>query len=195
MTLRSVLVSISLAVTAGAFAINAPKVALLPIQHLSGEKWEELKRKQIDKGHQFLASEFKARGFEVVSADAIKQALENSEIDLTDEENHKRAVLFELGKKLDVDYIFFGVITGTDQKKQDRNLYRDTEGSCDMKMWLLNVRDEKAILSAKVFTGRSGGARLSLDTKGSDRQVQATANALRDGLKDFFVDYPKIGKS
>jgi len=194
MTLRAVFLTVSLAVAALAVA-DAPKVAFLPLQHLSGEKWEDLKRKQIEKGHRYLAGEFKSRGFEVVSAEAVKRVLDESEIDLTDEENHKRAVLFDLGKKLGVDYIFFGVITGTDQKKQDRNLYKDTEGNCDVKMWLLNVREEKPILSAKVFTGRSGGARLSLDNKGSDRQVQATANAIRDGLKDFFADYPKVGKN
>lgn len=195
MTLRLLLATLSFGLVIVASAQDAPKVAFLPIQHLSGEKWEDLKRKQIDKGHQYLVNEFKSRGFEVVSADAVKQAVEQSGIDLSDEENHKRATLFDLGKKLNVDYIFFGVITGTDQKKQDRNLYKDTEGNCDMKIWLLNVREEKPILSAKVFTGRSGGARLSLDNKGSDRQVQATANAIRDGLKDFFVDFPKVGKN
>lgn len=169
---------------------EGPSIAFLPIQHLSGEKWQELKDKQIKKGHEYLVGEFESRGFLIKDAESIKRALDDAEIDLTDEENHRRAVLFDLGKKLEVDYIFLGIITDTDQKKQKRALYEDTEGVTDVKMWLLDVKNNRPIISAKVFSGRSGGARLSLDNKGSDRQIQATANALRDGLKDFLKDYP-----
>lgn len=166
-----------------------PKVVVVPILNQSGEKWTELRDKQIAKATEFVYEQFGRRGFDLVPALDVKEATEALKIDFTDEEQQKRATLFELGKKLDADYILFGVITHTEQKEFERALYKDIEGRTDAKIWFLDVRGQKPVLSAKTFTGRSGGNRITL--RPSDRQVQAAANAFRDGLKEFFKDYPE----
>jgi hypothetical protein len=186
----SLLTSILLVASAAVARSQAPRVALVPVLNLSGEKWEELKARQISKSNEFLRTEFAKRGFSVVPDAELTQAIGELKIDFTDEEQQKRSTLFELGKKLNADYILFGVITATEQKKQDRAFYKDVEGRADVKVWFLDVRGEKPLLSAKTVTGRSGGNRMSFDNKGSDRQVQASANAFRDALKEFFLAHP-----
>jgi len=169
--------------------VAKPRVVLVPVLNLSGEKWEELKLKQVAKANEYLQQQFRDRGFEIVSSDEVRRAMDAEKIDFTDEEQQRRAVLFDLGKKLNADYVLLGVITHTEQKQFDRTFYKDIEGRADAKVWFLDVKAEKPIVSAKVFSGRSGGNRMTL--KPSDRQIQAAANAFRDALKDFFKDYPE----
>lgn len=169
---------------------SKPRVVIVPIQNQSGEKWDELRGKQVVKATEYLNEQFSKRGFQVVSPTEVKDATDALKIDFTDEEQQKRATLFELGKKLGADYILFGIITHTEQKQFERALYKDIEGRTDAKVWFLNVKDEKPILSAKTFTGRSGGNRITL--RPSDRQIQAAANAFRDALKEFFKDKPEV---
>lgn len=171
-----------------------PRIAVLPIFNIAGEKWQELKDKQIMKGQEYLQTEFGKRDFDIVGAELVNKTLDSMKIDLTDEEQQRRSVLFDIGKKLDADYLVFAIITETSQKKQMRALYMDTEGQTTVKLWLLDLKDEKPLISAKTFVGRSGGNRLSIDNKGSDRQIQATANALRDALKEFLSKYPEVRK-
>jgi TolB-like protein len=182
----------ALASAALAGALDRPRVAVVPILNLSGEKWEELKAKQSAKATEFLTEQFTRRGFDLVPPQDVKGAIAELKLDFTDEEQQKRATLFDLGKKLNADYILLGVITHTEQKEFQRVLYKDIEGRTDAKIWFLDVRGEKPILSAKTFTGRSGGNRVTL--KPSDRQIQAAANAFRDALKEFFIAFPETGR-
>jgi hypothetical protein len=179
----------ALASAAIAGALDRPRVVVVPILNLSGEKWEELKAKQSAKATEFLTEQFTRRGFDLVPPQDVKGAIDELKLDFTDEEQQKRATLFDLGKKLNADYILLGVITHTEQKEFQRVLYKDIEGRTDAKIWFLDVRREKPILSAKTFTGRSGGNRVTL--KPSDRQIQAAANAFRDALKEFFTAFPE----
>lgn len=183
----AVLAALTSAAVASAF--DRPRVVVVPVLNLSGEKWEDLKTKQATKATEYLSEQFTKRGFDLVSAPDVKSAMDELKLDFSDEEQQKRATLFELGKKLNADYILLGVITHTEQKEFNRTLYKDIEGRTDAKVWFLDVRGEKPILSAKTFTGRSGGNRITL--KPSDRQIQAAANAFRDALKEFFVAYPE----
>jgi hypothetical protein len=189
--LRNMIFAFVLAAAAAATAQpEAPRVALVPVLNLSGEKWEDLKRRQSAKADEYLREQFLLRGFQVVDEREVARAMALLEIDFADEEQQKRSTLYELGRKLEVDYILLGVITGTAQAQRDRLFYTDIEGRTDVKVWFLDVRNERPILSAKPFTGRSGGNRITIDNRGSDRQIQASANAFRDALKDFFRAFP-----
>jgi hypothetical protein len=190
--LRNVFFVFCLASSAGVLAQETgPRVALVPVQNLSGEKWEDLKRRQSAKSDEYMREQFLRRGFQVINADEVARAIQRLEIDFTDEEQHKRSTLYELGRHLDVDYILLGLITSTSQAQRDRTFYTDIEGRTDVKVWLLDVRSEKPVLSAKPFTGRSGGNRITFDNKGSERQIQAAVNGFRDALKEFFSLYPE----
>jgi len=186
----STIVTLTLATLAICRA-DGPKVAIVPVISTSGEKWADLTARQISKSNEYLKDQFLKRGFSVVPDTEVTQAMGELKIDFTDEEQQKRATLFDLARKVKADFIIFGVITATDQKKQARVFYRDVEGRADVKVWLLDVLNEKPILSAKTFIGRSGGDRLSFDNKCSDRQIQAPSNAFRDALKDFFAGSPE----
>ncbi|MGV3618707.1 MAG: hypothetical protein ACO1SV_25575 [Fimbriimonas sp.] len=179
----------ALASAAVAAVFDRPRVVVVPVLNLSGEKWEELKTKQANKATEYLNEQFTKRGFDLIPAHEVKGAIDELKLDFTDEEQQKRATLFDLGKRLNADYILLGVITHTEQKEFQRVLYKDIEGRTDAKVWFLDVRGEKPILSAKTVTGRSGGNRMTL--KPSDRQIQAAANAFRDALKEFFTGFPE----
>lgn len=176
----------------GTFGQNAkPRVAILPVLNQSGEKWEALKTNQVSKAEEYLSDQFGKRGFDIIPRSEVQSKLVDQKIDLTDEEQQKRSTLFELAKAVNADYIVFAMITGTGQTQRNRILYVDVEGWCDTKVWLLDVAKQIPIVSAKTFKGRSGGNRMSFDNKGSDRQIQASANALRDALADFFKSFPE----
>lgn len=173
--------------------VEKPLVAILPILNNSGEKWKDLKERQVAKAHEWLAAEFPSRGFDVIPMPSVLDAIKAAKVDFTDEEEWKRARFFEVGKAAQARYVLFAVITSTDQKKQDRTFYKDIEGLAEIKIWFLDCQSETPILSAKTFVGRSGGARMG-DGKGSSRQIQAAANAFDVALKEFFKGFPKTDK-
>lgn len=179
---------IATALLASTPADPKPRVVLIPTMNESGEKWEDLKKKQNDKVDSFLREEFTRRGFEVVVKDDVTSAIKKLNIDFTDDEQLKRATMFSLGKELNADYFYIPVIVSTEQATQKRDLYDDKEGRTSVKAWFLDVKNEKPIFSAKTFNGRSGGNRITL--RPSDRQIQAAANAVRDSLADFFKGFP-----
>lgn len=170
---------------------SAPSIAIVGVLNSSGEKWEDLKQKQVKAVMDYLHMEFQKRGFNITPGHTVTQCLTDMKLDMNDEENHRRPVLYEIGRKLDVDFVLFGVIASTRQHERNRFLYTDIEGETQAKIWLLDVRHELPVVSAKTFTGRSGGYRgAPLLTKGSDRQVQSAINAFRDALSDFIKSFP-----
>lgn len=170
---------------------NVPSIAIIGVLNLSGEKWEELKKKQVTAVTDYLHAEFRKRGFRITPSHVVSQCLADMKLDVNDEENHRRSVLYEIGRQLDVDFVLFGVIISTRQHERSRFLYTDVEGETQAKIWLLDVRRETSIVSGRTFTGRSGGYRGGpLVTKGSDRQMQSAINAFRDALSEFLRGFP-----
>lgn len=166
-------------------------IAIVPPVNLTGENWPELRLRINEKIAEYTRSEFTRRGFQIVPTENLLQAADNLKIDFLDEEFHNRATLYRLANTLQADYILFTVVTHTDQKKQNRTFYEDIEGRTDVKIWLLDAKRQEAVVSARTFTGRSGGARLG-DGRGSQRQIQAGANAVRDALKPFFKNFAPL---
>lgn len=180
-----------MAQNSAAQASTAPTIAILPILNTSGEKWEDLKRKQADKMYAYSVRSFEQKGFKVVPQAAVLEAIKANDVDLSDEENLKRATFFQVAKAVSADFVYVAQITNTEQKEQKRDLYEDREGRTDVKVWFLDVKAEKPILSAKTFIGRSGGMRITL--RPSDRQIQAAENAVRDSLNEAWKSWPKVG--
>lgn len=171
-------------------ALQAPSVLVLPVQNTTGEKWAAFKEKQTERSAKHLSEIFAKRGFRVIDGTLALKFAEDAKVDFSDEENYRKAVLFDLAKRAETDYVVLAVITATDQNMKERLFYKDIEGSADVKMWLLDARKEEAIVSAKTFTGRSGGNRGGIGiTKGSDRQIQAAINAINAGTKDFLKGF------
>lgn len=164
-------------------------VAVVPTVNASGEKWIELKEKQEQKIREWMTTHLPAAGYALASPTEVTEALQALSLDMTDDENWRRSVLRQIGEKVGADYVLFTVIVHTEQKEQKRLWYMDKEGRTDVRVWLVEVKSGEAPLSGKTFTGRSGGNRITIDNKGSDRQIQAAANAVRDALRDFLAPY------
>jgi hypothetical protein len=173
-------------------AKTGPIIAILPLINQSGEKWQELKDRQTAAGENWLRKEMARHGFVVLSQESVAASMKTVGVDLTDEENQKREPLYEIGRETKADYVFFAVITDTNQKLIQQFLSSKREGTAKIKIWLLDVTSEKPILSAKLSEGKSGGGFFAGLDKGSDRQVQAVINSLNDALKDFLKDYPAL---
>lgn len=164
--------------------VAAPTVAFIPGLNLSGEKNKDLMQRQSEKVSKFLTREFSKKGYNVVSEATVMEAIKSLKIDLTDEEEYRKANFFAIAKQVKADYIYVPVIVNSEQKQQDRDLYTDREGRTDVKAWFLDVKEEKAVFSGKMFIGRSGGMRITL--RPSDRQVQAAENAVSESLKEVW---------
>lgn len=168
-------------------APTGPRVAMIPTLNLSGESWNDLMTRQNERINSYLSSEFTKRRFRLVDSADLADAVREMKLDLRDEENHRRAVLLDLARKVEADYIYFNVVTFTDQKTHDRDNYTDREGRTDVKIWFLETKTERAIYSGRTFVGRSGGMRVTL--RPSDRQLQAGVNAVRDAIQPFFKEF------
>lgn len=175
---------LTLALLSQAQSQNLPTVAFIPGLNLSGEKNKDLMARQSEKVSAFLTREFSKRKYQVVAESTVLVAIKNLKIDLTDEEEYRKANFFAIAKEVKADYFYVPVIVNSEQKQQDRNLYTDTEGRTDVKTWFLDVKEEKAVFSGKLFVGRSGGMRIVL--RPSDRQVQAAENAVSESLKEVW---------
>ncbi len=171
------------------------KVAIVPVVNLSGETWPELKTKQSLHGLKEITACFLERAFVVLPSSDVVKALADTKIDLTDEEQHRREVLYGLGEKLDADLVAFVLITDVDQRKVNKFFVQSTEGKAKMKIWLVDVKKKEPLLSAKVIEGTSkSGGFLEIGEKGSNRKVLAVANGIRKALSDQLSKYPVVQK-
>ncbi len=157
-------------------------VAIVPIVNSGGEKNDGFRTKQTESGNAELVKEFTERGFQPVSSDAVNKAVADLKIDLTDEEQQKRENLYKIGKAVNADLVVFAVITDTAQQFHVGVFTNSREGRAKIKLWLLDVKNEKPILSAVVKEGKSGGSFFAGLDVGSTRIIIAVANGERDAL-------------
>lgn len=162
------------------------RVAILPTINQSGEKWKQLRERQEKAADEWLAKEFKDRGFKLIEVEGVKKAIADSKIDFTDEESVNREAIRQIGKLAGADVVVLSAVINT---RQDGASFGQTGyGVTEMKTWVLGVSGANYLSAAK-FSARS--ARASVKT--SDRQVWAVALALGDTFKDFFAAHPKKG--
>ena len=109
------------------------RVALIPVLNISGETWEEAKSKQSDRGNEELRALFTERSFQVIERPQVEAALKKLNVDLTDEEQHRREVFYQVGEEVKADLIAFVLITDVDQRKVAKFLVTSTEGKAKMK--------------------------------------------------------------
>ncbi|HSV74925.1 MAG TPA: hypothetical protein VLH79_14285 [Chthonomonadales bacterium] len=172
-----------------AAAQNRGAVAVVPSVNASGERWEELKRRQTTRIDEWAARHLPAAGYSLAPAADVTGAVRDLEINLADPETWRTATFQQIGERMRVDYVLFCLVTMTEQKEQQRTWYVDREGRTDVRVWLIDVRAGRAVLGGQTFTGRSGGNRISIDNRGSDRQIQAAVNAVRDATRQFLAPY------
>lgn len=175
-------------VTQDKFDPATTTVAIVPTVNITGVKWPEFVKKQNERADTYLLQEFQKRGFKLAPAEAVAQAMAEQNIDLTDEEQQRRSTFFDLGRKLNADIIVAVVITHTSQRTGSFIC----EGITQMKIWLLDVKRESAFIGGKSFEGKSSGTNIFGAEKGSDRQIIAVSNGIRDATAEFFMAYPQV---
>ena len=128
-----------------------------------------------------------------MDAAKVTQALADTKTDLSDEENYRRDSFYKVAKAAGGDLVVFVLITDSRTDKKT-SLFKGDElqGRAKIKMWLLDAKNEQAILSAVTKEGKAAGAsKLFATNEGTDRRANAAGNAVKEQLEEFFKPYNK----
>lgn len=166
------------------------QVLIIPTTNKSGDKYESMKAEQCKEADETLRRLFEERGFVVMPAEEGPKAVTASGVDLSDEENYRKDPLYSIGKSGNARIVVFTTITQTWQKTTSDFLMDKLEGFATMKTWVLDVNEQKPILSADVVEGRS----TRNGPTGSLRQIRAVRLGLEKQLKPFLDGYKKVKK-
>ncbi len=158
------------------------KIAILPVIDASGEKDVKTSKEQCGFVSTELLKEFQERGFRFIERRSIDDVIKNQSIDLSDEEQRKRATMFGIGKEVGADLVAFVLITDkvTGERTKDATI----------KIWLLDVNHQEPIMSGKPQEGRSNMSNAF--NRASWRR--AFPFAVEAGLQEFFKPFPKVPK-
>lgn len=164
-------------------------IAILPVVNGSGEKDARQRRDQAARGSEELARLFAERGFRLVPAPAVEQALSEANADLEDEEQQNRATLLRVGKAAGADLVAFATILNVEPGPHKSSF----KGRALIKLWLLDVGRETAVFSARKMEGHSRGG-LDLADRHSEYIRRAVALAVQNALREFLSAYPRAAK-
>lgn len=192
--------------TPPAYAPAQTVVAILPV--ISKEdsaldskdpKADPLKDRHVVKAQEELALQFASHGFKVADDTAVRKELADEKLDLTDEENQRRAVFYQVGKAVHADLVVFMVIESVSRhNKSNSFLGSQKEGKALLKMWLVDADAEKPILNALQHEGKSASNafmdnNVIADTNGYSKfTIRAVGHGIDDMLKDFLKPYPEV---
>lgn len=186
---------------ADAYSPAATTVAILPVISKEDSKVDALKDRHITKAQEELAAEFTRHGFRVTADAAVQKALTDAKIDLTDEENQRRAVFYPLGKAVGANLVAFVVIESVSRHNKSNSLFgQQKEGKALLKMWLVDADKEQPIINAVQKEGKAASNALldnqiGPDTNGYTRYtIRAVGHGIDDLLADFFKPYPEVKK-
>lgn len=71
----------------------------------------------------------------------------------------------------------------------------EKEGKARVKFWLLDAKKKKSIYSAVIKEGKAGGkSNLFATNEGSNRQINAAGNAVKELLEPFLKPYAPAKK-
>lgn len=164
-------------------------VALLPTVNISGDKHINLKKEQVKESDATLLRLFSERRFVVLSSEITAKAIADAKLDLTDEENFRKELLYDLGNELKVDLLVFNVITGTRQQKRS-DFFENLEGYATMRTWVLDVKNRTPYLRGDTYEGVSS----KNGSVGFGRQVRAVRLGLQKQLEGFLKPFPVTEK-
>ena len=169
-------------------AKNAPKDAPLQERHSA-------------KAREEMATLFTGHGFRLADDDAVQKEIAGDKIDLSDEENQRRAVFYQIGKAVHADLVVFVIIESVSRhNKSNSILGQQKEGKALLKLWLVDADREQPILNAVQHEGKAASNafmdnQIGADTNGYTRYtIRAVGHGLDDILKDFFKPYPEVAK-
>lgn len=160
-----------------------------------------LQERHIAKAREELATLFTGHGFRVADDRAVQKALAEGKIDLSDEENQRRAVFYQLGKAAHADLVVFVIIESVSRHNKSNSFFgQQKEGKALLKLWLVDADREQPLLNAVQHEGKAASNafldnQIGPDTNGYTRYtIRAVGHGIDDVLKDFFKPYPETVK-
>jgi len=184
-------------------------VAILPVikKEDANDKKEDkkdapLQERHVVKAREELAALFSNHGFRLADAAAVQKALAEGKIDLSDEENQRRAVFYQIGKTVHADLVVFVIIESVSRHNKSNSFFgQQKEGKALLKLWLVDADREQPLLNAVQHEGKAASNafldnQIGPDTNGYTRYtIRAVGHGIDDILKDFFKPYPENSKA
>ncbi len=194
--------------SAPAYTPARTTVAILPVVNKEDAapdskdpKADPLKDRHIAKAKEELTLLFAGRGFQIAEDAAVQKALTDQKIDLTDEENQRRAVFYQIGKAVNANLVVFVVIESVSRHNKSNSLFgAQKEGKALLKLWLVDSDQEKPILNAVQHEGKSASNafmdnQVMPGTNGYSKfTIRAVGHGIDDILQDFLKPYPDLKK-
>jgi TolB-like protein len=170
-------------------------VAVLPVINLSGERTPKFAEGQAAAVSRELHKQFADRGFHVLDDQAVTDAIASCKADLNDEEQYSRQTFASIGAAAKADLVVFVTIDKVSWKLNQGFFSANTEGHAKITAWLIDVKQQTPLLSAKRFENKYGGGTaanvLFGATEKGSRQIEgACAGVVRDALAEPLKPYP-----
>ncbi len=163
-----------------------PSVAIVPVVNVSSEKWAELKTAVTERAQTTLEEQLSYRKVKVTPKLEVEAACKELQLDFSDEEFWTRANLSSVGQKVGADYVAFVVVLRQQQRVKTNFFTSAPEGEVEIKFWVLNIKENKPIFSAKTASEKARPHSFLGVAKGSDQQKTAADRAVTNALKDFY---------
>lgn len=171
-------------------ALRGQPVALLPIINVTGEKWEEHRKNLESRLTKKLNEVFEERAFQIVKSFEIEKVISDNKIDLLDEENHRKDVLYSIGEKVQARLVAFVVLTDNSQRTKTNFFTSTPEGEVTIKYWLVDSQTKTSIFSAKSETAKAR-PKVIMGAKGSDQQLTAADRVIPAAFAEFLEKFDK----
>lgn len=179
-------------------------VAVLPVLNQTKGGWDDLKDREDEKGEQELVKHFQECGFPLVDDAQITRSLSALGMDPQTfarqfpEALIKSDALSKIGKAANARLVALLVITDA-RSGSHFSLFGNfhKEGGATVKLWLVDVAENRAILTEVTKSSKSSGAGGFLQmagTGGSSLSLRAIGGATSAALSDFIKHYPLVSK-
>ncbi|MBC8142165.1 MAG: hypothetical protein H7Y38_12075 [Armatimonadetes bacterium] len=172
------------------------RVAVLPAVDRTGERAENRRQAQAKAVYENMIEQFTKSGFVVVPQAEVNAAISEAGMDLNDEEAYRRDNFIAVAGAVNADLVIFAAVTDASQGTKSGVFNAgEKEGKARVKFWLLDAKKKKAIYSAVIKEGKAGGAsKLFATNEGSNRQINAAGNAVKELLEPFLKPYAPAKK-
>ena len=185
---------IALAAFASALTFQThPQIAVFPVVDKTGERDLEFSKKLVTDARTYLGGKFTQGEYDLLDEKKVDAGLLAAKFDSNDRDQWVTSNLIELGKKLKAPKLVFAVIA--ESTSGDSNAFFSLGGGATglvkVRMWLIDVDSNKAILKGVTVEGKSSTNAFG-DLSGSKaRIIRAIQIAFDKGLNDLLNNKKK----
>lgn len=174
-----------LVLQAPTYTPSTTNVAVLLGPSTSRDKWTELKEKEREHARDIASGLFSDTGFKVVDSSAVDQAVKDSAVDFSDEEQWTRANLIAIGRKCGANLVYMSVVRNCRVKTINNFLLPRSAGEAQLESWLVDVDKDVSIIDGVAKKGE----RKAPPPGATGMRLDAVKRAVQSTLKDFLAPY------